>query len=136
MHEINIADRVLREARKAGATHFLRVEIGELCEVTKEELEEGLHKVMAPVVVESLRDFGGTVLQSSAFVEELEDQKWECAVDFVESRVRCEKCGFEGRAKISDRGHGYCLWECLRCGKSGKDVEVLAGGEIRVVEVE
>ena len=135
MHEINIADRVFREARNAGATHFLKVEIGELCEITKDELEDGLKKVTSPGVVGSLQDFGGSVLQKSGGVGDLDFGKWKFEVVGVESKIKCS-CGFEGRAQITDRGHGYCLWACGKCGKSGKDVEVLEGGEIKVTGVE
>lgn len=134
MHEINIADRVFREAKKAGASKFLKVEVGELCEITKEELENGLKSVTGPAVVESLQDFGGTVLQKSGEVFEL-DSEWKFEVDFVESEILCV-CGYAGRAEIMDRGHGYCLYGCPQCGETGGNVEVLKGGEIKVVEVE
>lgn len=133
MHEINIAERVFREARKAGAMRFLKVEVGELCEITVEELEEGLRKVTSPTVVESLKDYGGTVLQN--FSGELDiEGGWDFKVDFVESKIKC-KCGYEGRAKILDRGHGYCLFSCARCGETS-GIEVLEGGVIKVVGVE
>ncbi|MFH1802248.1 MAG: hypothetical protein ABH864_02230 [archaeon] len=135
MHEINIADRVFRDAKGAGATHFLRVEIGELCEITKEELEEGLGKVTQARVVDSLQDYGGSVLQRSGDVGDFEVSNWEFKVDFVESKIKCS-CGYGGRAKILDSGHGYCLYGCPSCEGSGKDVKVLEGGEIRVVEIE
>ena len=134
MHEINIADRIFRDARGAGATHFLRVEIGELCEITKEELEEGLGKVTNVNVVGSLQDFGGTILQSSNSEKDFELGEWKFKVDFVESKIKCS-CGFEGRAKILDRGHGYCLYGCPSCGSTGEKVSVIKGGEIKIVGV-
>ena len=45
MHEITFASKVLREAKNAGATRFVKVEVGELVEVTPEELENGLRKI-------------------------------------------------------------------------------------------
>lgn len=132
MHEIQIADRVLREARGAGARKFFRVEVGELCEISKEELEQGLNTLIFPTVVDSLQDFGGTVLQNSGEVD-FEEMKF--GVDFIQSLIKC-KCNYVGKANISERGHGYCIWECPECGLSGKNVEVIKGGEIKVVEVE
>jgi Zn finger protein HypA/HybF involved in hydrogenase expression len=135
MHEINIAERVFREAVNAGATRFLKVEIGELCEITKEELEEGLSKVTGTNVVASLQDFGGSVLQKPGEVGDLDFGEWKFDVVGIESKIKCS-CGFEGKAKILDRGHGYCLYGCPACGLSGGDVKVLDGGEIKVVGVE
>ncbi|MBS3077090.1 hydrogenase maturation nickel metallochaperone HypA [Candidatus Pacearchaeota archaeon] len=135
MHEINIADRVLREARGAGAKHFFRVEVGELCEITSEELEEGLKRLTEMTLSDDFNSFGNVVLQTAGNIEDLGEEKIEFKVDFKQSRVRC-KCGFVGRANIVDRGHGYCVWNCPSCGLSGKNVEVLEGGEIKIVEVE
>ncbi|MFH1290468.1 MAG: hypothetical protein ABIH92_03605 [Nanoarchaeota archaeon] len=134
MHEVMFADRVLREARKAGATKFLRVEVGELCEMTREEMEEGLEKLTKTRVVSDIKEAGSVLLQSSGG-KGVEEGNLDFKVDFKESKIECS-CGFVGRARIVDRGHGYCIFNCPSCGKSGKNVEVLEGGEIKVVEVE
>lgn len=140
MHEINIAERVLREARNAGAEKFFRVEIGELCEITKEELENGLKMVTEVAVVENFNSLGSVVLQKSGDFRDKVDLRFgneeiKFKVDLIESKIKC-KCGFIGRAEILDRGHGFCVWSCPSCGLSGRNVEVLGGGEIKVVEVE
>ena len=132
MHEINIADKVLREARSAGASHFFRVEVGELCEITAEELEDGLKRVTEIAVLDNFNSFGNVVLQKSG-EPDFGEMKFE--VDFVESKIKCS-CGFLGRARVIDRGHGYCVWDCPSCGASGSRVEVVGGGEIKIIEVE
>ncbi len=132
MHEINIADRVLREARDAGASHFFRVEVGELCEITAEELEEGLKRLTEVAVLDNFNSFGNVVLQKSG-EPDFSEMKFE--VGFVESKIKCS-CGFLGRARVADRGHGYCVWDCPLCGASGSRVEVVWGGEIKIIEVE
>ena len=131
MHEMMIAEKVVREARRAGATKFLRVEVGELSEITASELEEGLRNVLGVQIVDGIE--GHSVTQMG--VEELSFDSWEFKVDFVESVIEC-KCGYRGRAGIVDRGHGYCVWDCPSCHRAGKEVEVLEGGAIRVTEVE
>lgn len=107
MHEIAFADKVLREAEKAGATRYLSVEVGELCEIEADELEEAF---------ENLVD-------------------WKLNITERKSKISCQ-CGYVGEARIVDRGHGYCVWNCPSCGLSGKNINVLEGGEIKIVEVE
>jgi Zn finger protein HypA/HybF involved in hydrogenase expression len=135
MHEINIADKVFREACKAGARTFFKVEIGELCEISKEELEEGMRKVTAALVEESELGGLGNILIKPRWEETADFTDWKFEVVFKESKIECG-CGFVGRAKILDRGHGYCVWNCPSCSLSGKNIKVLEGGEIKVVEIE
>ncbi|MBU0466406.1 MAG: hydrogenase maturation nickel metallochaperone HypA [Nanoarchaeota archaeon] len=105
MHEIHFAERVREEAEKMGASKGVKVEVGELAEISAGELEEALKGMV----------------------------DWDVDVRFVESKIKCD-CGFNGRARILDRGHGYCVWNCPVC--SRKPLEVLQGGEIKVVGVE
>jgi Zn finger protein HypA/HybF involved in hydrogenase expression len=133
MHEIHFADKVLREARKAGARNFFRVEVGELCEITVQELEEGLKKLTSPFFAADMSDGGSVLMQVSG--NGTLDSGMDFVVDFKESKIKC-LCGFLGRAEIADRGHGYCIWSCPSCGLSGKNVEVLEGGEIKITEFE
>jgi len=135
MHEMMFASRVLREARGSGANRFLRVEVGELCEITAEEMGDGLKRLTSGVLSEESFKASGGMLAPAPEVGDLEFGGMKFKVDFKESKVKCS-CGYDGRAKISDRGHGYCLFCCPKCEKSGKDLKVLEGGEIRIVEVE
>jgi len=133
MHEISFADRILREAKKIGAENYIRVEVGELCEITAEELERGLKMLTRSVVPEGdlkvgnmVRDFGKV---GEGGVKKISD--WGFDVVEKKSRIECD-CGYVGRAAIVDRGHGYCLFNCPNC--SGK-AKVLEGGEIKILEV-
>ncbi|MBS3126302.1 hydrogenase maturation nickel metallochaperone HypA [Candidatus Woesearchaeota archaeon] len=103
MHETLIAKRILEEAKKAGAKKALEVEVGELGEVTPEEVEETLRNMT----------------------------RWRVKVSFKRSRVSC-KCGYQGPAHIVEKGHGYCVFDCPRCGKKP---DVLEGGEIKVIGI-
>lgn len=134
MHEIHFAERVLREAKNAGAKTFLRVEVGELCEITANELESALKSLTEITVLDKFNVFGNTVLQGAGNLEPLSEVKLNFAVDFKQSRIKCG-CGYFGRANVLDRGHGYCVWNCPSCGLSGKNVDVLDGGEVKVTEV-
>jgi Zn finger protein HypA/HybF involved in hydrogenase expression len=138
MHEIHFADRVLREARNNGARSFFRVEVGELCEITKEELEQGLKILTKNNITKDYNTFGNVVSQKPGDFEDMGSigsKKMNFKVDLRKSKIKC-KCGYIGRAKILDRGHGYCVWNCPKCGLSGKNVRVLDGGEIKVTEIE
>jgi Zn finger protein HypA/HybF involved in hydrogenase expression len=129
MHEMMFAQKVMEQAEAAGAKEKAKVEIGELCEITADELREGLQRLSSGVLNPGeVPGFGVSSLSGVGNGVSYE-------VDEVESKIRCV-CGFLGRAEIFDRGHGYCLFRCPECQKSGGNVEVLAGGEIKVVGVE
>ena len=101
MHELKLVNRIIEEAKKRGAKS-LKIEVGELAEATKEELEE------------SLKNFNGNI-----------------NIVFKKSKVKCS-CGYEGRANILEREHGFCLYNCPNCGKKPN---VLDGGEIKIIGI-
>jgi len=103
MHETRVVERILQEAMRAGASREIRIEVGELSGLTPEEIADGL--------------------ESSGF---------RARVSLERNKIKCE-CGFRGSAKILERGHGYCLFQCPECGKRP---EVLKGGEIRITGVD
>src|SRR3989344_4854 len=103
MHETIIAKKIIDEAKKSGAKKAIEVEVGILSEITSEELLDAL-KNMA---------------------------KWDVKEISRKRRVKCS-CGYIGEARIIDRGHGYCLFNCPKC--SGKP-SVLEGGEIKITGV-
>lgn len=129
MHEMMFAQKIIDEAERAGAKRAAKVEIGELCEITASELREGLQRLSSGVLDPSQIIGKGVLLNSGA------GSGIEFEVKEVLSNIKCS-CGYEGRAEVFERGHGYCLFRCAKCKKSGKEVEVLEGGEIRIVEVE
>lgn len=102
MHEVAAATRILEEAKEAGIHKQLILEVGELADLEPHEIEEGIQK--------------------------LSDIK--VAIHPKESLVSCTACGYQGRAQIMDRGHGYCIYSCPEC--EGK-VEVIEGGDIRIL---
>jgi len=105
MHETIIAGKIIEEAEKLGVKKQIEIECGELGDLSKEELKEAL--------------------------KEMSDFKIK--VTGKVSMIKCS-CGYEGRAKIVDRGHGYCLYNCPEC--ENKKPEVIEGGEIKIIGVE
>ncbi len=104
MHELRLAEKIMDEAKRQGATSAIRIQVGDLAEVTADEIKEVLERY-AP---------------------------WKVTVETVKSNVRCS-CGYTGEARIIEREHDYCLFNCPRCGKRPR---VIAGGEIRLIGVE
>lgn len=105
MHETAIANKIITEARKQKTKiSFLGVEVGELAEVEAHEIEEALKNLT----------------------------KWSIKVNEKESKIKCS-CGYEGRANIIDRGHGYCIFNCPKCENKPN---VLDGRDIRIIKIE
>lgn len=136
MHEIMFAEKVIREAKKAGATKFFGVEVGELVEITKDELKEGLKRISGGNLdlneEEENHGHRHDITKSDLERAHKKSNGLQFKLTLKQSKVRCS-CGYEGRAAIIDRGHGYCLFNCPECGEKPK---VLEGGEIKIVEVE
>lgn len=104
MHETIIADRIIDEVKRFDKVKILYLELGDLCNITKDELENALiDRVNCNIKIK------------------LRDSKIECG------------CGYTGKARIIERDHGYCLFNCPRCGNKPK---VLDGGEIKILGVE
>ena len=99
MHELKIVNKIIEEAKKRRAKS-VKIEVGELAEITKEELRE------------NLKVFSGNI-----------------SIVLKESKVKCT-CGYKGRAKILEREHDFCLFNCPNCGKKPN---VLEGGEIKII---
>lgn len=141
MHEIQFASKILKEAKKAGAKSFVKVEVGELVEITPEELELGLKKISQGSLDyeeshehEEHHSHDHTHKFDEEELKELHEgcREWKFEVVFVKSKVKCP-CGYEGQAGIVDRGHGYCIFNCPECGKKP---DVLEGGEIKIIQIE
>jgi len=105
MHEIAICQSIIDEAKKQGATKSVVVEVGELADLSAEEVDETLKRL---------------------------DSKLDPQVEYKESLVKCA-CGYEGKANILDKGHGFCYYNCPKC--SGKP-QILEGGGIKIIGVE
>ncbi|MDP1729451.1 MAG: hydrogenase/urease maturation nickel metallochaperone HypA [archaeon] len=88
MHETFIIEKIINEANKLGKVKEIELELGELCNITKEDLEEHL----------------------------IEMTNWKVKINLKKSLVKC-KCGYEGSPKILERGHDFCLFCCPKCNK-------------------
>lgn len=91
MHETIIANRIIEEAKKSGASKSFTLEVGELAELTAEEIKDALTNIT------------------------------NLSIDIIKikSLVECE-CGYTGKANILERGHGYCYYNCPKCSKNPK----------------
>ena len=103
MHDVAIAKEIIKKAKELGATKGIHLEVGELAEFPADELVENIKNITC----------------------------WDIKVDAKDSKVQCG-CGYEGRAQILEKGHGFCFFNCPKCG--GKPV-VMEGGEIKIIGV-
>ncbi|MFH0836033.1 MAG: hydrogenase/urease maturation nickel metallochaperone HypA [Candidatus Micrarchaeota archaeon] len=92
MHESVFAQKVIDDAVKqsnksAAEIKSAVIEVGELAQVTRDDLEYALH----------------------GFVD------WKLEVREVPAVVSCA-CGFKGHPKVTERGHHFSAWECPECG--------------------
>jgi len=94
MHEQRIVHKIIEEAEKQGKVSSLVLEVGELNEITPEELGEHLK----------------------------EHVSWKINVKERKSKIEC-KCSYRGRAEILDRGHDYCLFRCPKCHNKPRVIE-------------
>ena len=104
MHEVNIAKRIIEEAKKLGAKNSLTVEVGELCDFFPAEIKETLERLT----------------------------NWKVSVKEGKSYVECS-CGYRGRAKILTKEHGFVLYVCPKCNSKpkvveGNDVKIISVG--------
>ncbi len=108
MHEISICQRILEESKKAGAKKSISIEVGELAVLSGNE------------IISTIKDL---------------DPKMRVEIKEIKNKILCPKCNSENQANILEKGHGYSIYECSSC-QNKKDLKILQGGEIRIVEVE
>ncbi|MCX8147530.1 MAG: hydrogenase maturation nickel metallochaperone HypA [Candidatus Woesearchaeota archaeon] len=97
MHEIIIAQKILEDLKKGVKGAKIKsvvFEVGELSQITPDELEEAL---------KSLADFEFSIEEKSA-------------------KVKC-KCGYIGIPEILDRNHDSVIFTCPKCGEIPEIVE-------------
>jgi len=104
MHGIQIVGDILDTARAQGKVKKAIIEVGEIANIEKEHLGEHL---------KGWADF-------------------PCELVDKDSKVKC-KCGYEGRAKIKDRGHDFVVIECPECKETP---EILEGDQVILKSVE
>ena len=100
MHETDIANSIIKEAKKHGNVKEISLEIGELAHVPKEELLECLSSIVT----------------------------WK--INYIEklAKVMCS-CGFTGHPTILERGHDFFMIVCPSCKNTpelieGKDIKI------------
>lgn len=87
MHDLAIAEDIIKTAKKKGRVSKITVEVGGLSAVSPRDLERTLGELTG----------------------------WDVSVRTVDARVSCA-CGFGGAPKIGGRAHDVVLFECPRCG--------------------
>ena len=93
MHNIKIAQEILRKAKQQGAKRTISLEIGELSNTSVEELEETLKSLT----------------------------KMKIELNLISSKIKCS-CGYLGIANILDRDHDYCYFNCPKCSNNKPEV--------------
>jgi Zn finger protein HypA/HybF involved in hydrogenase expression len=101
MHETIFAEEIIEKARSQGHVRGITVEVGELAELTAEELCDALKNMVG----------------------------WQIKIIKAKSLAQCH-CGYRGQPKITERMHGIVLFECPRCSEtpkivSGKEIRLM-----------
>jgi len=94
MHEISFAKNIINQIEKKEKVKKIELEVGELAELTTEEIK---------TAIKNLKD-------------------WDVAIQKKDSKVKCS-CGYEGPAKIIERQHDIVIFECPNCGNIPKILE-------------
>lgn len=89
MHEIIFAKNIINQIPESDKdkVQSIEIEVGELAEVTPEELKQALEQLTA----------------------------WQVTVKPMPSGVKCQ-CGYSGKANIKERGHHVVIYNCPSCG--------------------
>jgi Zn finger protein HypA/HybF involved in hydrogenase expression len=93
MHEITFAKSVIDEIKDKGNVESIEIEVGELAEVTAEDLKQAIETITG----------------------------WKVRVKEMESKVKC-KCGYIGRANIKEKGHDVIIYNCPKCSSLPKPI--------------
>ncbi len=104
MHELTISQGIVNEAKKHGNVVSLTIEVGELADITADEIRSSLSRLV----------------------------DWDVQIKKNPGKVACS-CGYTGKPKIVERGHGYVIFECPKCGKTPAVIE---GNQIILVELD
>ena len=94
MHETLIVDKIIKEAKKQGNISSIMIELGELCDIYPEELENHLK----------------------------EQVNWKVDIIYKKGIIKCS-CKYRGPAEILDKGHGYCVFRCPNCKNKPEVIE-------------
>ena len=107
MHDQIYAEEIIKEAETYGRVKTVSIELGDLAPITGEVLEHAIRN---------------------------QKPGWRVKLYPKDSKIKCEKCGFEGKAKVVERLHEAVIYECPICGEDLP--EVLEGKQIILKSVE
>jgi len=108
MHEISICKRIYDEALEAGAKSSITLKVGDLAHCSAEEIEDTMHDIAPGFEIKTIKE---------------------------KAMTHCPKCSTLAKPNILEKGHGYAIYECQKC-QNKKDLKILAGGSIKITEVE
>ena len=101
MHEVVYAHKIIEEARKRGDINAISLEVGDLANITGEEIKRAIETITG----------------------------WVVDVRSKAAMVRCH-CGFVGAPVITERSHDLVHYECPSCCNNfpdiveGKDIKI------------
>ena len=100
MEQVAIAEKLVQEAQQKGKVKTLFIDVGELADITAEELAATLKTLVS----------------------------WSVVIQEKKAVVRCS-CGYKGEPKIVERRNSMVFFVCPECSSlpkvlSGKDIVV------------
>lgn len=98
MHEISIANDIIKKAEAQGRVKSVLIEVGELAHLSAEEIEQTLKNRV----------------------------NWNIVISKKPAKVKCS-CNYIGRPKIVEKRHALTLFVCPKCSSvpkvlDGKDI--------------
>ncbi len=112
MHDQLYAEQIIREAESNSQGKRIKtisIEVGDLAALTAKQIEYAIRN----------RRPG-----------------WRVKIYPKDGKIRCEKCNYQGKPKITERLHESVVYECPIC---GEDLPEISDGEkiiLRSIEVE
>jgi Zn finger protein HypA/HybF involved in hydrogenase expression len=107
MHDQIYAQQIIKQAEEHGTIRTISIEVGDIAPLTKEQLENAI-KSQRP--------------------------GWRVKIYKKEGNIKCQKCGFEGKPEVIDRGHEEVFIQCPVCENSLP--EIVDGENIILKSVE
>jgi len=106
MHEITIAEKIIKDAKVQGNVKSITVEVGDLGHLPAKEMKEVLEKIT----------------------------NWKIIIQKKSAIILCPSCNFQGEPKIIQHMHDHSIYECPKC--HFLMPKILEGHNILLKEVE